>query len=778
MLPLGVTPDNNKITVTNPNVDFPMTGKTEAEIFSEDKDGNIVIMYWRINGDLITYPVVGSGKMSEINAKTKTYITKRLKEPKGDMKYQMPAGQGTKPWFSPETTAAYGRKDKIETIYLTEGVFKAWAASKEGAHVVGLSSVTTYRDAEGGLHTDIQRLIIDCRVENVVVLWDADCIDISTTALKMRDDLTKRPYGFFAAVKNIQKLVGKIKIPKEQPTPTVHFMHVKSDCLSSKPKGLDDLIIAAKRVGKDATVIRHMLDLNGDSPYFYKFNIKASGLPLLLEHFALNNIQSFYNRHLSIIKESEFFYKGDLYRWDDTKDELALMAPGWAKELRWIGDEFFVERLVPGATRDRRVLLKRDQATLVKQYGKDFYTYLEYYDGFCNVPSHFDYQRIIEKEGKNFYNRYFPFKHEPEKGDCDNIIRFFKHIFGEEKVKHPVTGSEYLSWEMGLDYVQILLNEPNMILPIVCLFSLENSTGKSTFGKLLGHIFGDNVVQIGNADLQSDFNEVYSDKLLAVCEETLLERKKDAERVKALSTSDQITVNPKGQRQFAIDFFCKFMFFSNNRRMIYLTKHDERYWIIQVRKAKGEDVNLLRKMKAEVPAFIDYLQDRKLHTERESRMHFHPGLVKTDAFYDTVKVNEPQAATDLREGIAELFLESKDLQVIEMPNGKIKEEFFSPTASTKWVHEILKDYLNVDLKRDKNGVAKTQRGEYFRYIYDEHAQKFVKDVRKWKGRPYIFKRADFVDDSESASFVSDEEAETQATEPDTITAEQHGKLPF
>lgn len=777
MLPLGLTEENNKIVVKNRDAEFPMPSAQEVEIFTEDKEGNIVILYWRINGDLITWQKIGDGKMSHQNAKTLTYKTRRLKEPKGDTKYLMPRGMGSWPWFSPETTKAYAAKEKIETIYLTEGVFKAWKGCKHGVHVVGLSSITHYANTEGNLHEDIKRLIVDCRVENVVVLWDGDCTDISNKALAKREDLTKRPRGFFNAVKAVDKLVKRLNIPKEQPKPNTYFLHILPESFSDKPKGLDDILISAEREGMTEAVISDLKNLEIGGEYFYKFDLKK-GTAALNRHFHLNNAEAFFTAHNQIIGNIDFYFKDDLHRYDDENDELTVIAPGWAQNTFWVGDEFFQETLVPGASRDRRTLLKRDKSTMAALYGKDFLKYLQHFAGFCCLPDHFNYQRVVEIESKRFYNRYFPFRHDAIQGECPTIIGFFKHIFGEVEIQHPQREDKYLSWEMGLDYVQILLNEPSQVLPIVCLFSLENSTGKSTFGKLLAHLLGDNVVQIGNADLQSDFNEVYSDKLLAICEETLLERKKDAERVKALSTSDQITVNPKGQRQFSIDFFCKFMFFSNNRRMIYLTKHDERYWIIQVRKSKTEDVNLLQKMKAEIPAFIYYLRNRELITKRDSRMHFHPSLIRTDSFYDTVKVNEPQAATDLRNGLAEMFLEQKDLKILELPLKEIKQEFFTEKSSTKWVKEILTDYLNVDLKRGKDGKAKYERGKYFRYEWDDDLTNFTKKYINWKGRPYIFHREDFIDDSQTESYVSEEEAKALKEKEEEKQLELKEDTPF
>ena len=128
------------------------------------------------------------------------------------------------------------------------------------------------------------------------------------------------------------------------------------------------------------------------------------------------------------------------------------------------------------------------------------------------------------------------FEHEPEAGECDNILNFLKHIFGDQV-------------EIGLDYIQLLYQRPTQVLPILCLVSRENKTGKSTFIKLLKAIFTQNCTIIGNEELSNQFNSFWSTKLIVACEESFIEKKTIIERLKALSTGDKITMNAKGRDQ-------------------------------------------------------------------------------------------------------------------------------------------------------------------------------------------------------------------------------------
>ena len=103
-------------------------------------------------------------------------------------------------------------------------------------------------------------------------------------------------------------------------------------------------------------------------------------------------------------------------------------------------------------------LVKREVSTLKRRHGKAFFDQIHYYDGFCNVPSHFDFQPVVG----NHYNRYAAFNHTASSGDCVYSLAFVKHIFGAHLVKHKdQTTPQY---ELGLDYLQLLINEPTHLL--------------------------------------------------------------------------------------------------------------------------------------------------------------------------------------------------------------------------------------------------------------------------------------------------------------------------
>ncbi|EKC46747.1 hypothetical protein OBE_16088, partial [human gut metagenome] len=105
-------------------------------------------------------------------------------------------------------------------------------------------------------------------------------------------------------------------------------------------------------------------------------------------------------------------------------------------------------------------------------------------------------------------------------------------------------------------------------------------------------------------------------KLLIVVDEVLLNRREDSERLKNLSTTLSYKVEAKGKDRDEIAFFAKFVLCSNNE---YPARHHRcRGNTLLGRKIdrlQSDDTDFLQKLKAEIPAFLHFLQHRQLSTE-------------------------------------------------------------------------------------------------------------------------------------------------------------------
>ena len=266
--------------------------------------------------------------------------------------------------------------------------------------------------------------------------------------------------------------------------------------------------------------------------------------------------------------------------------------------------------------------------TLRQDYGKDYIGSVPKYDGFCTVPEHIGYRPVIGK----FLNLYEPIDHQPQEGDFPSIRSLVEHIFGEQ-------------YELGMDYLQLLYLQPVQKLPILLLVSEERNTGKSTFLNFLKALFQNNVTFNTNEDFRSQFNSDWAGKLLIVVDEVLLNRREDSERLKNLSTTLSYKVEANGKDRDEIAFFAKFVLCSNNEHLpVIIDAGETRYWVRKIVPLQSDDTDFLQKLKAEIPAFLHFLQHRQLSTEKESRMWFNPKLQETDALRKIIRSHRIRTA--------------------------------------------------------------------------------------------------------------------------------------
>lgn len=244
----------------------------------------------------------------------------------------------------------------------------------------------------------------------------------------------------------------------------------------------------------------------------------------------------------------------------------------------------------------------------------------------ANLPSHVDYKEcIINTLGDRFYNEYHPIGHVPQEGTWKHIDELLHHIFGGQ-------------YQMGLDYLQLLYLNPLHSLPILLLVSRKTGTGKSTFCKFLNAVFGANALPLTSAILESRFNAFWTGKLLVYVEENdsdSPEMRKQSAKTKLVVTSDTLPSEGKGKDPRLTNNFTKVILCSNDEdKPVVIEPEDTRYWVLKVpaleKEQEGKDI--LSACKQEIPAFLYFLQNRKMHTERKNRLWFSPEEIQTDAW--------------------------------------------------------------------------------------------------------------------------------------------------
>ncbi|GEO11788.1 primase-helicase family protein [Segetibacter aerophilus] len=213
------------------------------------------------------------------------------------------------------------------------------------------------------------------------------------------------------------------------------------------------------------------------------------------------------------------------------------------------------------------------------------------FDGFSFVPSHLNYQETVG----SFYNLYQPREWKLEPGSRQNILEFLRHTFNEQ-------------YELGFDCMQPLYSKPTQKLPVLCLVSRERKTCKSTFLNLLKLIFEKNMTFSRNSDFRSQFNSDWMNMLIIAVDEVLLDRREDSEKIKNLSTARTSKSEAKNKDVKKIEFFGKFVLYSNNgENFIVIDPTETRYWIRKIPVPTSKNIRLLKDMEKEIPYLLHHL---------------------------------------------------------------------------------------------------------------------------------------------------------------------------
>lgn len=287
--------------------------------------------------------------------------------------------------------------------------------------------------------------------------------------------------------------------------------------------------------------------------------------------------------------------------------------------------------------------------TIRQDHGKNFLATIPKFDGFTCIPDHLNFKYSYF----NFYNTYAPLSHSLQEGSCAKSLKFLKHIFGDH-------------YELGLDYLQLLFIKPTQILPILCLVSRERSTGKSTFLKWLKLIFENNLTYLTNDSFTSQFNSDWANKLLICIDEVLFNKEELTERIKYLSTTNINKLEAKGKDKREVEFFGKFILCSNNEEnFIKIDHHETRFWVLKVPPIKKEQTALLEKLGKEIPAFLYFLQHRKLSTRHQTRMWFAADQIETNALRKLVQHNRNRIEKELA-NLLLMVMENNDLEQLDL----------------------------------------------------------------------------------------------------------------
>lgn len=116
------------------------------------------------------------------------------------------------------------------------------------------------------------------------------------------------------------------------------------------------------------------------------------------------------------------------------------------------------------------------------------------------------------------------------------------------------------------------------------LHGRTEGTGKTKLGQVMRRIYGRYAVSVGQPELQRDFNDWMSAKLLVLCEEVVsrADRAHHQGMLQNLIANEKVQINTKNMPIREESNHANFIFFSNVQIPLLLNKTDRRYTVIKV----------------------------------------------------------------------------------------------------------------------------------------------------------------------------------------------------
>lgn len=337
----------------------------------------------------------------------------------------------------------------------------------------------------------------------------------------------------------------------------------------------------------------------------------------------------------------------------------------------------------------------------------DFIDNIRKYKAFFNLPCNTeDYQRVAH----DCYNTYHPINYESKAGDISNTLDFLKHIFGGNAfvrlsqdrdtkelnyMECAILGDPFT---VALDYLTLMYRHPTQMLPVPCLVSPENNTGKSSFLKWLKDIYGSNCTIVGNEEFKMSFNSHYIAKFIIGIDEGFIavEKKTEKERIKKLATDEKQFLQFKGVDVQEIDFYGKLIICSNDAdKLMKIEEGEIRWFIIKVPPLKSEDPKKRDKMRDEIPAWLHFLKHREIVHPNEGRAWFNPKYLETDQLKVIINATKSNVEKELSEFISDMFLTFR-LDSIRIHLDHIVEQL---NKQSKW--RVNKNEIKDFLKKKK-----------------------------------------------------------------------------
>jgi hypothetical protein len=545
-------------------------------------------------------------------------------------------------------------KKKISTLYVTDMPFTSKSALAK-VPVIGYEGITDkYSENLFTLDPDFTQLLSKKKVHSVVLLFNSDIVDPHFEPGSNKD-LSAPLDSVYCAVKKFKELVDDFDVDI-----TVWFAHIKHLFLKERITTIDDLYKQEDTAAVDAAI--KSCTSKKDNSFFDKINLTDSNYNRLYNHLKLKNALSFYSYFSDQIKFKEFVFKSVRYAYDGDKLEK-IQYTDTSLYLR-VGPDYYKRIMTLNSHNEYEEQLTNWKiGEINRDYGKEFIRQIPKYDAFINRPCNTgEYQKTYSTNHNgivsNLFNIYNPVDHEPAAGEWPTIKKFLTHIFSAANLDGEVL------FEFGLDYLQLTYEYPKQRLPILCLVSSERNTGKSTFLDFLKKIFGANVSILDNQRFNPKFTSHFAGKLIVAIDEGHIpvNDKMTKEMIKNMATGKVMWLEAKGSNAKGVENFTHLVFCSNDEKnFMQIDDGENRFAVIKVpsfRKAgEKDDPDMLDKMGKEIPAFLNFLQNRRLSSsKKETRFWFPESVYTTEALRVVMDRTKNTIESELEEFFTDAFL--------------------------------------------------------------------------------------------------------------------------
>lgn len=626
----------------------------------------------------------------------------------------------------------------ISTLFITDMPFSA-AKAINGSNklpIIGYKGINdkfseTIRTFEPELVSFIQRK----KVSTIVLMYNADVVDPHFKPGEDRD-LATPLYNTYFAVKQFKDSLLDI-----DNSIVLWFAHPKHhNYVTNNVRTLDDFT----ETNKDCIAALSKFNKSKEDSFFEKINLTDYSMNHLNNHLNLKSALAFYNYHKNVLAYSEFTFKHVRYSFDG--DKLEKIQHTDSKLYLRVSSDYY-KRVMNLNSHDEyeEILMNWKVGEIGRDYGVDFIRQIPRYDSFVNKPNNSgEYQRtytiVHNNVESNLYNIYHPIDHEPIAGEWPTIEKFLTHIFSACNLDGETL------YQFGLDYLQLSYLNPRQRLPILALVSSDRNTGKSTFLDFLKLIFGANMSILDNQRFSPKFTSHFAGKLFVAIDEghIPINDKMTKEMIKNMATGKVMWLEAKGSNAKGVENFTHLIFCSNDEKnFMQIDPGENRFAVLKVpsfRKAgQPDDPDILDKMRAEIPHFLNFLENRKLHYFiKTSRFWFPDHVYVTEALRVVMNRTKNTLEKEVEIFMADAFISYKQLELhytlSEITEELNRESDFSFTKTQ--IRDFLLDVYNI------------APGPSLRYTFYSSDSTGEQVALQKKGRYCTFQAGDFLSEQE------------------------------